>query len=390
MPLGERTRPLVRARVSGRVDFVVRSDSPVKGGGDAIQVQHYADELARIGFLPEVVPFGPAMRLRDGSIVHVVNVDRPFELLETARMAAGRPLVVTPVHHDPHGVRAMRATERGRGLRSLVDRLLPEVPRELLAAAVRASRSPDRGSPLDLLAFVARSARAAPGVRRRVGRVLDSAAAVALLAEGEGEVLQRSTGWSGSNAVLVPNGAPAPVARPRPWRERSRDLVLVGRVEPRKRQLEVVRRAGERGLDLTVVGELQTPDSAFGRAFLAAVEASPTVHHLGPLGRAATLEVIGDSRVLLNASWVEVQSLVDLDAAALGCHVVATPAGHSAEWLGGSVRTTDDVHDLDALLDLAETTLRSAAAPEGMRYPHTWASSTDRLAEVYRGLESAR
>ncbi len=49
------------------------------------------------------------------------------------------------------------------------------------------------------------------------------------------------------------------------------------------------------------------------------------------------LAVYGKSRVLLNASWVEVQSLVDIEAASAGCFVVNTGSGSSMEWLGDAV-----------------------------------------------------
>lgn len=365
------------------VDFIVRADAGTKRGGDDVQVEQYARELREAGVDTRIVPFSPSMRLRAGAVVHVLNVDRPFEFLESCRRARGR-LVVSPIHHDPRGVRSMRESERGRGARSLVDRLMPATPRELLVASVRAVRGASAGSYADAAAFLARSVIASTDLRGRLARALNSADAVALLAEGEGRVLTTTTGWAGANAIVVPNGVPAlEDVEPRPWADRTRGAVVVGRIEPRKRQLELVRLAHDRRLDLTVVGELQDPASRFGRAFTEAVESAPTVHHLGRLPRAETLRVMADSRVLINASWAEVQSLVDIEAAVMGCFVVATPAGHSSEWLGDAVRTSADLHDLPALVDIAVELVASSTAPQAVRYDRTWAQAATQLLQSY-------
>ena len=67
------------------VDCVVRSDAARKSGGDTVQVREYAKYLGDWGFDFREVPFHPTMRLREGAVVHVFNVDRPpFDRAEFA------------------------------------------------------------------------------------------------------------------------------------------------------------------------------------------------------------------------------------------------------------------------------------------------------------------
>ncbi|KPG79364.1 glycosyltransferase [Frigoribacterium sp. RIT-PI-h] len=367
------------------VDMIVRSDALSKGGGDMIQVDQYRKHLPTKMFDVRIVPFHPTMALRDGALVHVVNVDRPFDFVLATSAARGRPMIVSPIHHDLAAVRRMRSAERGLGARSLVGRLLSESGREWAATCVRSLKQ--RSSTRDafvVLRTMLGQVRRVSRVWSDVGRALDDAHSVFLLAPGEGRSLSRDTGWKGQNSALVPNGSPFDSSRPegKPWLSRDIDLIVVGRVEPRKRTLDLVRLAAARGVDITVVGPLHAHESPFGMAFRAAVEQSPTVTWTGPKSSEEVLELMGRSKVLANASWVEVQSLVELEAAHLGCYVVSSGTGHTSDWIPASVSTAED----DDLVDLLERAVRLATSPTGpgaVAYPHTWASVTAQVADAY-------
>lgn len=367
------------------VDCVMRSDADTKSGGDTIQMHAYAEYLREWGVDVREVPFHPAMRLRPDAIVHVFNIDRPFEFLAACRIARGHRLVVSPIHHNLNRVRRMRSAEHGRGLTSLVVRLLPEAGREWLGMTVRALRRSHR--PADVLLTARTAARTAPAlvdVWRRAGRDLDSAAAVALLAAGEGADLRSLTGWHGRNAILVPNGRPADadLAQRTPWRDRDETILVVGRIEPRKRPLEIARAAHAEQVRVTFIGQQVAGADAYIRDFDALAQSSDYVEYLGPRSRAAVLAAMGSARVLLNGSWVEVQSLVDLEAAFMGSAVVATAAGHSKEWLGDAVTVVDGPLEelVRASAAIARDPDRTVMIPE---YEWTWERASERLLDVY-------
>ncbi|WP_375406720.1 glycosyltransferase [uncultured Amnibacterium sp.] len=369
------------------VDCVVRSDAARKSGGDTVQVREYTAHLAAWGFDVREVPFHPAMRLRPGAVVHVFNIDRPFEFLLACRAAAGHRVVVSPIHHEIGRVRAMRAADRGRGLVSVSAQVLPEALREWLATAYRAVRGSTGAAGIAASALTAaRPLPAVPTVWRRTGRQLDRVAAVALLAEGEGRDLRRLTGWRADNDLVVPNGRPEDLdlALRRPWADRPPgSIVVVGRIEPRKRQLELARAAVAVGVPVRFVGPFADETNAYASAFTDLVAANAILSHDGAKDRSEVLALLGSSRVLVNASWVEVQSLVDLEAATMGCAVVTTRTGHSREWLGDAV-TAEDGDDLGALLRRAAAlAAASAPVPAASRYDRTWEQAAEQLAEVY-------
>ncbi|MCC2033587.1 hypothetical protein [Microbacterium allomyrinae] len=366
------------------VDVVVRSDANVKFGGDVEQVQQYERHLAgRVDL--RVVPFHPAMELRDNALIHYVNVDRPFDFLRTMQLAGARPTIVSPIHHSLIRVRRMRGAERGRGVRSAVDRIMPEAAREWMATAVRTQRASqtanERRTSVD---NALKTSTLVPGLWRRVGDALDRSGHVALLAPGEGTDLTVDTGWSGKNAVLVPNGKPD-----RPdhadlvaWANREIPIIAVGRIEPRKRSLELAREAHDHRTSVVFVGSLGDPDSTYGRQFTELTRTSPFADYRGPVDHATALELIAHSRTLVNASWVEVQSLVDLEAAHLGTRVVSVPNGNSRDWLPAHVSYTGGFA-LRSLLELAARESTSDTGPGVPDYAWDWARSASALLELY-------
>lgn len=361
----------------------------MKSGGDTVQVREYVRHLADWGVDVREIPFHPGMRLRPGSVVHVFNIDRPYEFLLACRAARGHRIVVSPIHHEIGRVRAMRAADNGRGLTSLSARVLPEPVREWLATGYRAVRgSAGAVGALTAGLAVVRLAHVVPWVWRATGRRLDQVAAVALLAEGEGRDLRALTGWSASNALIVPNGRPEDLdlGLRTPWAERpAGSIVVVGRIEPRKRQLEVARAATRLGIPVRFVGPFADEGGAYAAAFRAMV-AEGVVQYDGAKDRAEVLELLGTNRVLVNASWVEVQSLVDLEAATMGCAVATTSTGHSREWLGDAV-IADDGDDLDALLRRARTLAAAGApAPPAAHYDRTWEQAAEQLEQAYLGV----
>lgn len=371
------------------IDFIVRSDSPTKSGGDSLQIAEYIQRLERRGADCRLIPFTPTMKVRDGAIAHIVNIDRPFDLLSSIAAADGHPVVVSPIHHDLNFVRRMRLADKGWGLGSISGRVLPEPVRELMGFAVRSLRT--AASTQDRLVAVRSflgAMVAAPRIWRHVGAALDGVSAVALLARGEGASLQRDTGWNGNNAILVPNGHP-PMAHIQALRKESRirniGILSVGRIELRKRQLEVAREALKQATKVVFVGPAPAGGSRYASEFSRVVdESAGLLEWRGSASHSEVLELMSQARVLINASWVEVQSLVDIEAAFSGCQVVVARGGNSGESL------TDHVHEISqdgvgALLRQAAS-LRDNDGP--VRYPlptWSWDDAVDALANVYVG-----
>jgi glycosyltransferase involved in cell wall biosynthesis len=370
------------------IDMILRSDAVEKHGGDSFQVDQYKKYLEQEGYNVRYVPFHVSMRPRPDSIIHIVNVDRPFDFLWSVRKAGNRPVIVSSIHHDLSAVRLMRIAERNEGLRSIAGRILPESAREFLAFGVRNFRKIEcLADAKNWLGTVLSSVSSLPKVWQLVGEALGETNTVALLAEGERRALMRDTAWHGNNGLLIPNGAPAAVpnadqGQSGDWADRPIDVCVVGRIEPRKRQLETAMAAGKHGVAITFVGQGSPSSPRYVKEFELAVSANSNLHWAGALDHEGVLQLMRKSRVMLNASWVEVQSLVDIEGASAGCWVVVGRGGNSPEWLPDSVIFVDS-HNVDLILSAVANVLKSQIGPRSSKYKYTWKMAADQLKQVY-------
>ncbi len=372
---------------SVRIDFVVRSDSASKFGGDSRQVSEYARGLRERGYEIAERPYVAGMAFAPNTIVHVVNVDRPYDFLQVARAAGRNKLVVSAIHHDLQAVRAMRKAEKGEGIRSVIGRALPESGRELVAFAVRSLGGQNGASNFTRLKAILRATLDAPFVWARVGEALNRAQSVTLLALGEEQSLRRDTGWRASNEQLVPNGISTLEASlgsdvESTWRSRPLPIIVAGRIEPRKRQVEVAREAIRLGVAVTFVGPISQSASRYSEVFRDLVAAHPEVTWAGGMAHEDVLAAFRGSRVLLNASWVEVQSLVDLEASFAGCYVVAASTGNSKEWLPMHV-TVRGFRDIAGMLLTAKQLSERDSGPGTPNYSWTWDDCALALDQIY-------
>lgn len=378
-----------------KIDFVLRSDMDEKYGGDSHQVENYINELTALGIDCVAVPMRPRLDLRQGAIVHLVNTARPFEMLDAFRQAQAQhhPVIVSPIHHSLRDTRAMRKSETNQGIRSLVGRVLDEAGRELIATTVRNVKSGhfDRAAVADNLL---RNIQDYRSVWRHVGKALDDAHAVTLLSSIERQNLICDTGWNGRNGILVPNGIPAAsrTGSLPAWSTRDIPILIVGRIEPRKRQLEVARIANAAGIRCVFVGGENAATPGYCAEFKHLVDSSSSLEWRGHQPHSEVYNLMLRSRVLINASWVEVQSLVDIEAASAGCTVFCTLTGSSFEHMPRSTRVFG-LTDLESLVGAAKD---YASADEGVpqmwtqpEYTNTWAQAAATLADVYASVTAS-
>jgi glycosyltransferase involved in cell wall biosynthesis len=332
------------------------------------------------------------MQFSQGSIVHIVNIDRPYEFLSAIRAARGHRIFVSPIHHQSSAVRRMRRAETGQGIRSFIGRVLPESGRELLAYAARSFKSDNRPSAGVGIRDAFFSLQASPSLWQRVGKALQEVEAVAVLALGESRDLQADTSWDRRNEVVIPNGLPKlPDARienlGNEWSQREHGIVVAGRVEPRKRQLEIAREAIRTGVKVLFIGAASDNASSYAREFRALILSNDNVTWAGSVEHDKVLQIFQDTKVLLNVSWVEVQSLVDLEAASSGCFVVANSAGNSKEWLPNHV-TSGALDSISEALSAADQLTRQESGPGLPSYSWTWEMCATELDILYGKLAS--
>jgi glycosyltransferase involved in cell wall biosynthesis len=248
-------------------------------------------------------------RIENARLLHLFGMSR--EGLELARVARARrvPVVLSPIcWYEPRAIAALEpsflralAGLAAWGLRSLVP-VVPSWRRELLHSA-------------DLVLPNSRS---------------------------EALQLMRLFGVERERIRVVPNGVLASLgsASAELFRDRwgSDPFVLfVGRVEPRKNVLGLIKAISGLELALVVIGEAPPGCEAYEQACRKA--GGSLVSWLGGLEHHDPLlaSAYRAARVFALPSWFETPGLAALEAAHAGCAIVITPYGSTRDYFGEHV-----------------------------------------------------
>jgi glycosyltransferase involved in cell wall biosynthesis len=281
-----------------------RGASGERRGGDSTLSAELAGQLTALGHEVVVATAPPPEGLRGFDVVHAVNLDRSVlgetERLSRAALSSGCRLVVTPLWWPLDDfARHLALTER-------------------LAFRVR-------GWGL-LRAVHDRRFSSLAGVFRRQRAVLRAATVVCPSGPSEADMLRRAFGPLPLICVHFGTArAPGDGGEPRAG------VVCVGRLDPRKNQLGLIRALRGTGFPLRLIGTGAVfPDYARR----CREEAGEGVELAGFLPDAAVEEALRRARVHALPSFFELPGLTSLDAAACGTAVVASRAGTAGDYFG--------------------------------------------------------
>jgi len=315
--------------VSGvlRVLLQARSDAFANFGGDTYQFTRYRDAVKSLGCeITITTEQHPALRGYD--IYHVNTLDMPCELYQQVRRARnyGVPIALMPIHHKWAYVKRYYAWLAKGHLwyKPFGNRRVKEFTKLLSCGQFGiALATPWQKSIEDLQRYC-----------------VEVASVTLLNAEEEGEVITQQLGVTGRDSVLVPNGVDPPESVAEDDEE-IRGLppvygVVVGRIEPRKNQLAVLRAMVPIGLPLVFLGARNRLYPWYYRDFLHAVGRADAVY-LGNVTPKVVKAIVKKAAVSILASWFEVVPYASLDSYSMGTRVVTTERGYAQEYFGRGV-----------------------------------------------------
>lgn len=338
-------------------------------GGDTVQVVETMRALRRMGADADV-SVEPNADPRGYDIVHLFNLGRVQETARYARRAARAhvPMVLSPIYWD-----TSEFERRGHsGARGALCRALPLELIERLRGVWRYCVDGERNqATFDLVIR---------GWRRLQRDTLSVASCLLPNSATESALLRRSFGPLGCPTVVVPNGV-NPEFGSRTDRER-RGVACVGRIEPRKNQLGLVRALRGTTYGLSLVGAPAPNHRRYLSRTLRCGGAG--VRWLRGMPHEQARQVMSRARVHALPSWFETPGLASLEAAAAGCAVVVSDRGSTREYFGDDAQYCDPA-DLDSIRGAVA---RAWAAPpaqlrERVLDNFTWAKAAERTLYAY-------
>jgi glycosyltransferase involved in cell wall biosynthesis len=344
-----------------RVLWLVRRGLTASPGGDTTQIVQTAAALSRRGVHVEI---SDAVRpdLRGFDLAHLFHLDRLWENdLHARRLRAARlPYVLSTIWWPAAefdaaaraGLQGVLARTFGSAMYANL-RIWQRAAAHVLATGAASALHPR------LLRF-----------RTAVRHLLDGAAAILPNSRAEQDEIRRAFGLD-RPCVVVPNAADASIFRlPAPEKGPRSGVLCVGRIEPRKNQLALIRALRDTDIDLTIVG----PEGRYNRAYARACRAAagPRTRFMPAQPPEVLRELYQQSIAHACVSWYETPGLASLEAALCGCALVVTPGGCTREYFGNGAEYADPAD---------ERSIRTAVQAAMLRPLDR--SYVDRLATAY-------
>lgn len=344
------------AMIPGSVLFHAPASAFQAPGGGENQLVQTGRHLEDLGLTIRL--FSPWLdRLEDARLLHLFGMSR--EGLELARVARARGLGValSPIcWYEPRAILALE----------------PGLPRKAWGLARWAWKQ---------------TVPTWPSWRRSL---LELADVVLPNSEAEARQLVRLFAIDPSRVRVVPNGVASTFTHASESLFRSEygpgDFVLyVGRIEPRKNVLGLVRATAAASLPLVVIGDVPPDREPYAEACRR--EADGLVRWFDALDHDDPLlaSAYAAARVFALPSWFETPGLAALEAALAGCAVVVTPLGCTREYFGERVEYARPDRPGQIVRALVKA-WKSGADPRLASHVGTrflWSEVAQRTAEVY-------
>ncbi|APW62921.1 GT4 family glycosyltransferase [Paludisphaera borealis] len=296
-------------------------------------------------------------RIQQARTLHLFGMSREGLELAQAAKSRGVPVVLSPIcWYEP---RALWALE-------------PNLRRKLAALGLWSIR---------------RAVPRCPSWRRTLLHLADR---ILPNSNAEADQLARLFGVDRGRFTVVPNGVSPAFgwASPNVFREQvgNFDFILfVGRIEPRKNPLGLIRAARDLGLPLVVVGDAPPRFEDYER--LCRREGGDRVvwlesrDHQDPL----LISAYAAARVFALCSWFETPGLSALEAALAGAAVVVTPFGSTREYFGDHAlyARPNRINEIAAALSKAWREGPSSGLAAHMASNYLWDQVARTTAEVY-------
>jgi len=226
-------------------------------------------------------------------------------------------------------------------------------------------------------------------------RLYDGADLLLPNSQAEAEQLARLFRVSEAKIRVVPNGADRrfAAADPQPFRDFTgldRFLLCVGRIEPRKNQLALIRAAAGTGIPLVLIGDTVPGHERYADRCRRLAGADADVRFVGRLASDDPLlaSAYAACSTLALVSWYETPGLAALEAALTGTPLVLPAGGCCREYFGDRAEYVAP-NDLAAIRRAVVRSFKRPRCPETaalVRESFTWSEVARATAEAYESL----
>ncbi len=299
-----------------KVAFIVRSTLYATPGGDTIQVEETARELAKTGAEVDIKRTNEKITYKNYDLLHFFNITRPADILVHIQRSK-KPFVVSTILVDYSAY----DKQQRRGVAGKLFRLLPTDGIEYVKTLYRYILRRDR---LVSISYLWK------GQRRSIREVLQKTKAVLVQDRKEYTDLVR---WYqvAPPFAIIHNGINTALFAPRGSVNREENLVLcVARIEGIKNQYNLVQALNDTEYKVLLIGN-PAPNQKKYYSECRKIAAG-NISFINHLPQEQLVDYYAAAKVHVLPSWFEVCGLSSLEAGAMGCRLVISNNGYAGAY----------------------------------------------------------
>lgn len=361
------------------VVFCLRRDATDKPGGDSGKVYKYKHFLEKKGFLVTVITDPAQLNAKKGTpdIVHLFNMQTPYENYRYMEWALEKnvPLCFSPIHHEKrYMVQYFGSGFIGKFLNYDAYLMLSSFVKEFVRFKTLGNLWSYKNTPL----YINRA-------------LVEKASRIFPLSQSELDNIQFdvSPELSLSKVKVLPNALTFIDLNTDNDVPRDIDVMVVGRIEPRKNMLKIADALKGTSYKVVFAGKENANHKKYCAEFREIISTHSNLQYLGEMNQDQLSHHYKRSKINLSNSWFEVVSQVDLEATSLGCKPIVSAASALFDYFSSPPLRLEPDCTHEEILNCIERALKDDYQPRiKSTFTLDWENVTDLLATEYRSLLS--
>lgn len=366
-----------------------RVDMYEKAGGDVILMVEIQKALQKLG-IEVTISNELTPDLTGYDIVHLHNVTRIHDtyMQFCNAKAQNKKIVLSPIYHALKEIEEFRSCGQ-YGILSNIYKVIPNFyVEETLKNSIRFIKDIRQRKSLLL--------QLQKGFKNQQIEVLKNADIWILSANGEGEMITKELGVT-NKAVIAHNGVMIEESSNKISDEvlqklpQGKFVLCVGRIEPRKNQINLIKALEEYKIPLVFIGDINPNynrlyNNKYKKEFFSLVEKHDWVFWIGKVDHDFLGQLYEIAHVHVNPSWFEVVSLVNLEAGAYGCNLVLSDVGFQKEYYDKYAFYCDpgDMDSISKAVMKGFNSDKSVMLKEKIQKEYTWENSAKQIVQAYK------
>jgi glycosyltransferase involved in cell wall biosynthesis len=353
-----------------RVALITRSTWLTARGGDTVQVMQTARYLGELGVQATIIPANERPDYASYDLLHFFNITRPADILKHI-LYTDKPFVVTPIWIDYSIYDKYHRT----GAAGLTFRLLSPPAIEYMKTVARWLKGRDHKPSFTYLR---------KGQEKSVQEILKKASLLLTNSQEEYDTIKKEYA-SLPPAFPVSLGIDENLFTMNNYVQREDDLVLcVARIEGIKNQLNLIKALNNTRYRLLLIGEAAPNQQRYYNECREL--AASNVEFIGHLSHEELVGFYQRAKVHVLPSWYESCGLSTMEAAVMGCSVVATRNGFAASYYGDHAFYCDPGSwaSIFTAVDSAAKASSNNSLRERILAQYTWRQTANRTFEAYK------